>query len=34
MRFVAITLFSNKEAIEVIIMEPYENYVEKFNAAV
>jgi type I restriction enzyme R subunit len=27
----AITLFSNKEAIEVIIMEPYEDYVEKFN---
>ena len=30
----AITLFSNKEAIEVIIMEPYEDYVEKFNDAV
>jgi len=30
----AITLFSNKEAIEEIIIEPYENYVEKFNAAV
>lgn len=30
----AITLFSNKEAIEVIIMEPYEDYVEKFNEAV
>ncbi|MEP7110491.1 MAG: type I restriction endonuclease subunit R [Ferruginibacter sp.] len=30
----AITLFSNKEAIEEIIMQPYENYVEKFNAAV
>ncbi len=29
----AITLFSNKEAIEVIIMEPYEDYVEKFNRA-
>lgn len=29
----AITLFSNKEAIEVIIMEPYEDYVTKFNAA-
>jgi type I restriction enzyme R subunit len=27
----AITLFSNKEAIEVIIMEPYEDYVSKFN---
>lgn len=30
----AITLFSNKEAIEDIIMEPYEDYVEKFNDAV
>lgn len=30
----AITLFSNKEAIEEIIMEPYEDYVEKFNEAV
>ena len=30
----AITLFSNKEAIEEIIMQPYENYVEKFNSAV
>lgn len=29
----AITLFSNKEAVDVIIMEPYENYVEKFNEA-
>ncbi len=29
----AITLFSNKEAIEVIIMEPYEDYVQKFNTA-
>lgn len=29
----AITLFSNKEAIEVIIMEPYEDYVGKFDAA-
>jgi type I restriction enzyme, R subunit len=29
----AITLFSNKEAIEVIIMKPYEDYVEKFNEA-
>ena len=27
----AITLFSNKEAIEVIIMEPYDDYVNKFN---
>lgn len=30
----AITLFSNKEAVEEIIIEPYENYIEKFNAAV
>ncbi len=29
----AITLFSNKEAIEVIIMKPYEDYVKKFNGA-
>ncbi len=29
----AITLFSNKEAIDVIIMKPYEDYVEKFNEA-
>ena len=29
----AITLFSNKEAIDVIIMEPYEDYVSKFNDA-
>lgn len=29
----AITLFSNKEAIEEIIMQPYEDYVEKFNEA-
>ncbi len=29
----AITLFSNKEAIEVIIMQPYEDYVAKFNEA-
>ncbi len=29
----AITLFSNKEAIEVIIMESYEYYVTKFNKA-
>ena len=30
----AITLFSNKEAIEVIIMKPYEDYTKKFNDAV
>jgi len=30
----AITLFSNKDAIEVIIMKPYEDYAEKFNQAV
>lgn len=30
----AITLFSNKEAIEEIILQPIENYVEKFNEAV
>jgi type I restriction enzyme R subunit len=30
----AITLFSNKEAIEEIILKPYENYVEAFNKAV
>ena len=29
----AITLFSNKEAIEVVIMKPYEDYVEKCNEA-
>ena len=29
----AITLFSNKEAIEVIIMRPYEDYTVKFNDA-
>ncbi|HYK77879.1 MAG TPA: type I restriction endonuclease subunit R [Daejeonella sp.] len=29
----AITLFSNKEAIEVIIMRPYEDYVAQFNEA-
>ncbi|MDJ1493679.1 type I restriction endonuclease subunit R [Cytophagaceae bacterium DM2B3-1] len=29
----AITLFSNKEAIDVIIMKPYEDYVAKFNEA-
>jgi len=30
----AITLFSNKEAIDEIIVEPYETYVEQFNEAV
>jgi type I restriction enzyme, R subunit len=30
----AITLFSNKDAIDIIIVEPLENYVEKFNDAV
>src|SRR5690554_2614863 len=29
----AITLFSNKDAIDIIIMEPYEDYAEKFNEA-
>ncbi len=29
----AITLFSNKDAIETVIMQPYESYIEKFNAA-
>ena len=29
----AITLFSNKDAIEVIVMKPYEDYVGKFNEA-
>lgn len=29
----AITLFSNKEAIEVIIMKPYEDYVARFDEA-
>ena len=29
----AITLFSNKEAIEEIIMKPYEEYIKKFNEA-
>lgn len=29
----AIALFSNKEAIDEIIVEPYETYVEKFNVA-
>ncbi|MEQ8554386.1 MAG: type I restriction endonuclease subunit R [Cyclobacteriaceae bacterium] len=30
----AITLFSNKEAIEEIILQPYEDYIESFNKAV
>lgn len=30
----AITLFSNKEAIEEVILKPYENYVESFDKAV
>lgn len=30
----AIALFSNKDAQEIIFMEPYEKYVEKFNEAV
>lgn len=30
---VAITLFSNKNAIDEIIMQPYEDYVEKFDQA-
>lgn len=30
----AIILFSNKDAIEVIIMKPYEDYVSIFNEAV
>ena len=30
----AITLFSNKDAIDVIIIEPMEDYVEKFNESV
>src|SRR5690606_2771899 len=29
----AITLFSNKDAIEEIIMKPYEDYTEAFNQA-
>lgn len=29
----AITLFSNKEAIEVIVMKPYEDYTHKFDEA-
>lgn len=30
----AITLFSNREAIEVIVMKPYEDYAVKFNEAI
>lgn len=30
----AITLFSNKEAIETILMAPYEDYLDRFNEAV
>jgi type I restriction enzyme R subunit len=30
----AITLFSNKEAVEVIIMQPYEDYTSEFGSAV
>jgi type I restriction enzyme R subunit len=30
----AITLFSNKEAIDVIVMKPYQNYVKDFDVAV
>ncbi|NDV17714.1 HsdR family type I site-specific deoxyribonuclease [Muricauda sp. TY007] len=30
----AITLFSNKEAIEEIIVQPYDDYIEKFDEAV
>lgn len=30
----AITLFSNKEAIEVIVMKPYEDYTAKFNQSI
>jgi len=29
----AITLFSNKDAIDIIVMKPYEDYVEKMNDA-
>lgn len=29
----AIALFSNKDAIDVIIMQPYEDYVEQFSEA-
>jgi type I restriction enzyme, R subunit len=30
----AITLFSNKEAIETILLAPYEDYLDQFDAAV
>lgn len=30
----AITLFSNKEAVDIIIMGPLDNYIKKFNGAV
>ncbi len=30
----AITLFSNKDAVEVIIIQPIEDHIEKFNEAV
>jgi len=30
----AITLFSNKEAIEEVVVKPYEDYIERFNKAV
>ena len=30
----AITLFSNKDAVEVVLMEPYETYRDQFNEAV
>lgn len=30
----AITLFSNKDAVETILMAPYEDYLDQFNAAV
>lgn len=30
----AITLFSNKDAIEVIVMQPYENYTHQFDQAI
>jgi type I restriction enzyme R subunit len=29
----AITLFSNKEAVEIILMKPYDDYVNQFNTA-
>ena len=29
----AIALFSNKDASEVILMQPYEDYIEQFNEA-